>query len=207
LIAPVAKLDLKVARRKLFSAAAGTFTPVEVPELSYLMVDGGGDPNSGDDYAAAVTSLYASAYAIKFACKAEERDFVVLPLEGLWSAADPRSFVERRKDEWDWTMMIMVPDFVNAGHFAAARAKAESKLGSLPGSLRLDRLNEGLCLQALHIGSYDDEGPLLALLHDRIMPAGGFGFAGRHHEIYLGDPRRTSAAKLRTILRQPVRPL
>ncbi len=201
----MAKLDLKKTRRALFTAPKGEFVQIVVPRMLYLMVDGYGDPNTAPEYPRALQALYATAYALKFACKDQDRDFVVAPLEGLWSAADPASFVARRKHEWDWTLLIMVPDFVDAVLFEAARAKAQAKLGELPASLRLDALEEGLCLQALHIGSYDDEGPLLARLHDEIMPAGGYTFAGRHHEIYLGDPRKTPPAKLKTILRQPVR--
>ena len=199
------KLDLKQARKELFTAPKGEFVPVVVPSVRYLMVDGYGDPNTTPEYPRALEVLYSTAYALKFACKAQGRDFVVPPLEGLWSAADPSSFVARRKHEWDWTMLIMVPDFVDASLFDAARGKARDKLGELPASLRLEALEEGLSLQALHIGSYDDEGPLLARLHDEIMPAGGYTFAGPHHEIYLGDPRKTMPAKLKTILRQPVR--
>lgn len=199
------KLDLKKTRKALFTAPHGRFVPVDVPLVSYLMVDGHGDPNTAPAYRLAVESLYAAAYTIKFACKAEGRDFVVAPLEGLWSAPDPESFTARRKHEWDWTMMIMVPDFVDETMFLAAREKAEEKRGALAGSLRLESLEEGLCLQALHVGSYDDEGPLLATLHREIMPAGGYDFAGRHHEVYLGDPRKVAPGKLRTVIRQPVR--
>ena len=201
------KLDLKKARKALFTAPRGEFAALVVPRALYLMADGHGDPNAAPDYARAVKALYATAYALKFACKAQGRDFVVAPLEGLWSAADPSSFVERRKHEWDWTMMIMVPDFVDGALFEAAHAKSAAKLGGLPPSLRLEALEEGLSLQALHVGSYDDEGPLLARLHDEIMPGGGYAFAGPHHEIYLGDPRKTAPEKLKTILRQPVRKL
>lgn len=199
------KLDLKKARKELFTAPLNRFVPIEVPPALYLMVDGHGDPNTAPAYRRAVESLFAMAYAIKFACKAEGKDFVVAPLEGLWSAADAEAFTARRKDEWDWTMMIMVPDFVDGAAFLAARSKVLEKLGALPESLRLERLEEGPCLQALHVGSYDDEGPLLAALHGEVMPSGGYDFAGPHHEIYLGDPRRTPPEKLRTILRQPVR--
>ena len=201
----VEKLDLKKTRKSLFTAPRAGFTAVVVPRVLYLMADGHGDPNTAPAYLRALQSLYATAYAAKFACKAQGLDFVVAPLEGLWSASDPASFVARRKHEWDWTMMIMVPDFVDAKLFESSRANAQAKLGELSESLRLEPLEEGLCLQALHIGSYDDEGPLLARLHDEIMPAGGYAFAGRHHEIYLSDPRKTEQAKLRTILRQPVR--
>lgn len=199
------KLDLKRTHKTLFTAPHNRFVPVVVPRLSYLMVDGHGDPNTDPAYRRAVESLYATAYTVKFSCKATGEDFVVPPLEGLWSAPDPASFTARRKDEWDWTMMIMMPDYVDEATFRAGSAKAREKLGALSESLRLEPLEEGLCLQALHIGSYDDEGPLLAALHGEVMPAGGYGFAGRHHEIYLSDPRKTAPERLRTILRQPVR--
>ena len=198
------KLDLKKARKGLFTAPLKRFVPVDVPPVRYLMADGHGDPNRAPEYKHAVESLYASAYTLKFMAKAAGRDFVVAPLEGLWSAPDPESFTARRKHEWDWTMMIMVPDEVTEEDFTVARAKAAQKLGQVSPSLRLEILDEGLSLQALHVGSYDDEGPLLKVLHDEIMPQGGYRFAGRHHEIYLGDPRKTPAARLRTIIRQPV---
>ncbi|KRR20902.1 GyrI-like domain-containing protein [Bradyrhizobium retamae] len=199
------KLDLKKVRKSLFTAPLNRFVTIDVPPVSYLMVDGHGDPNTAQAYRLAVESLYATAFTIKFSCKASGNDFVVMPLEGLWSAPDPESFCARRKDEWEWTMMIMVPDYVDDEAFLAARIKAREKLGALPESLRLESLEEGLCLQALHVGSYDDEGPLLARLHGEIMPSGGYDFAGRHHEVYLSDPRKTVPEKLKTVIRQPVR--
>ncbi|WP_332817281.1 GyrI-like domain-containing protein [Sphingopyxis sp.] len=199
------KLDLKKTRKALFTASHNRFAPIMVPQVSYLMVDGHGDPNIASEYKRAVESLYATAYTIKFSCKTQGEDFVVAPLEGLWSAPDPESFTARRKDEWDWTMMIMVPDHVNEETFLAARTRAREKLGTLSESLRLESLEEGLCLQALHLGSYDNEGPLLASLHSDIMPSGGYDFAGRHHEVYLSDPRKTLPEKLKTVIRQPVR--
>ena len=201
----MAKLDLKKTRKELFTAPLNRFVPINVPPVSYLMVDGHGDPNTAPAYKLAVESLYATAYTIKFSCKANGEDFVVAPLEGLWSAPNPESFTARRKDEWDWTMMIMVPDYVDDETFLAAKARAREKLGTLPESLRLESLEEGLCLQALHVGSYDDEGPLLAMLHGEIMPSGAYDFAGRHHEVYLSDPRKTPPEKLKTVIRQPVR--
>ncbi|HYC97720.1 GyrI-like domain-containing protein [Brevundimonas sp.] len=199
------KLDLKKARKALFSAPLDRFVLIEAPPVVCLMADGHGDPNAVPEYKLAVESLYSTAYAIKFMCKAGGRDFVVSPLEGLWSAPDPESFTARRKDEWAWTMMIMVPDYVDEATFQEARARSQRKLGQLSATLRLETLDEGLCLQALHVGRYDDEGPLLARLHNEIMPEGGYGFAGRHHEVYLSDPRKTPAEKLRTVIRQPVR--
>jgi hypothetical protein len=202
----VEKLDLKKLRKELFSAPRNRFVPIDVPPVSYLMADGHGDPNRAPEYKAAVESLYATAYTIKFLHKAGGRDFVVAPLEGLWSARDPESFIARRKDEWDWTMMIMMPDFVDEASFERGRRRAAEKLGAISESLRLETLEEGFCLQALHIGSYDAEGPLLATLHNEVMPAHGYDFAGRHHEIYLSDPRKIAPEKLKTLLRQPVRP-
>ena len=199
------KLDLKKSRKELFNGKRDQWLPVDVSRALYLMVDGHGDPNTSPAYTHAIESLYAMAYTIKFKCKAAGRDFVVAPLEGLWSAMDPKSFTARRKDEWDWTIMIMVPDFVDQPTFDEAKVWAADKRGALADSLRLEALEEGLCLQALHIGSYDEEGPLLATLHDEVMPSGGFTFAGPHHEVYLGDPRKVAPEKLRTILRQPVR--
>ena len=199
------KLDLKKTRKSLFTAPPNRFVTISAPRVSYLMVDGHGDPNRAPAYRLAVESLYTTAFTIKFACKANGQDFVVAPLEGLWSAPDPESFIARRKDEWDWTMMIMVPDHVDGEAFLAARTRAREKLGVLPESLRLESLEEGLCLQALHVGGYDDEGPLLARLHGEIMPSGGYDFAGRHHEVYLSDPRKTAPEKLKTVIRQPVR--
>ncbi|MEH2539634.1 MULTISPECIES: GyrI-like domain-containing protein [unclassified Bradyrhizobium] len=199
------KLDLKKVRKPLFTAPLNRFVTIDVPPASYLMIDGHGDPNTAQAYRLAVESLYATAFTIKFSCKANGKDFVVMPLEGLWSAPDPESFSARRKDEWEWTMMIMVPDYVDDETFLAARIKAREKLGALPDSLRLESLEEGLCLQALHVGSYDDEGPLLARLHGEIMPSGGYDFAGRHHEVYLSDPRKTAPERLKTVIRQPVR--
>lgn len=201
----MSKIDLKTVHKALFAAPRGRFVEISVPQLAYIMVDGSGDPNTSAEYTAALGWLYPVAYAIKFAYKARGSDFVVAPLEGLWWADDPASFTSRRKDEWKWTMMLMMPDFVSEDDFRTALHKVTLKQGDPPLSLRLQYLAEGRCLQALHVGSYDDEGPLLAELHDGIMPRMKLTFAGPHHEIYLGDPRKTAPEKLKTLLRQPVR--
>src|SRR2546427_7733440 len=161
------------------------------------MIDGRGDPNTAPAYQLAVQWLYSVSYALKFALKSEGQDYVVPPLEALWTAEDPSSFVARRKDEWRWTVMIRTPDGISPAQLEAAIAKAVKKLGDVPASLRHEILEEGLCLQTLHIGAYDEEGPILAKLHDELMPSLGYTFAGPHHEIYLGDPRRTDAARLK----------
>lgn len=202
----MSKIDFKKTMPALYRAPVGSFVDVDVPVMKFLKVDGTGDPNLDPTYARAIEWLYSVSYAMKFASKAiSGKDYVVPPLEGLWSADDPEDFVMRRKHLWRWTMMLMVPDFVDEPAYEAAIEKTRKKLGEPPASLRLEPFHEGRCLQTLHVGSYDDEGPILMKLHREIMPAEGITFAGPHHEIYLSDPRRTPPAKLRTILRQPVK--
>lgn len=200
------KVDFKKRLSALYRAPTGSFAAVDVPTLQFVKVDGKGDPNCEPSYAHAIEWLYSLSYAMKFATKAKSgQDYVVPPLEGLWWADDPADFVKRRKHLWRWTMMIMVPDFVDRPLYDAAVAKARDTLGEPPETLRLEPLNEGRSLQTLHIGSYGDEGPILAKLHDEVMPAQRLTFAGPHHEIYLSDARKTPPEKLKTILRQPVR--
>ena len=200
------KIDLKKTLRPLYNPPAGEFASVDVPRMQFVKVDGEGDPNTAPAYRSAVEWLYGVSYAAKFAVKAAlGKDYVVPPLEGLWWAEDPRSFITREEDQWRWTMMIMAPDFVARDIFENAVAKTSGKLGQAPQSLRLEPYGEGLALQTLHVGSYDEEGPVLARLHGEVMPDKGMTFNGPHHEIYLSDPRKTESAKLRTILRQPVK--
>lgn len=202
------KYDLRKALKGLYTAPRGTFALVDVPPLNYLAIEGEGNPNTAPAYAKAIEALYASAYTLKFMSKAQlGRDYVVPPLEGLWWADDMDDFIIRRKDRWRWRMMIAVPDFVDAAMAFAALDKAKAKK-PLPGLDRVsfERLEEGAAVQGLHIGSYDDEGPMLEALHKRFLPESGLVPTGRHHEIYLSDPRRTPPEKLKTILRQPVKP-
>ncbi len=203
------KMDLKIAHKPLYSAPSKDFALVEAPPLTYLMFDGAGDPNTAPVYAQAIEALYSLSYTLKFMSKrAFDRDYVVGPLEGLWWSDDMNDFTARRKDRWSWTMMILQPDWMTQAHLTAARAEVLMKKG-LPGieRARLEILDEGLCAQILHIGSYDDEGPVLARLHDEWLPAQGLVENGHHHEIYLSDPRKIAPEKLKTILRQPVKSL
>ena len=192
-----------------YRAKHGVFDVVEVPPLQYLMVDGHGDPNTAPEYAAAIAALYPVAYALKFHSKRElGRDYVVPPLEGLWWADDMASFTDARdKSRWHWTMMIMTPEWLDRDAVEAAIAKVHA--ASAPPRLadvRLASLTEGTCVQTLHVGSFDDEAPVLARMHDEIIPERGFRMTGLHHEIYLSDARRVEPARRRTILRQPVEP-
>jgi hypothetical protein len=203
----LSKIDLKAEYKLLYSAPAKDFVLVEVPSLSYLMFDGAGDPNTAPEYAQAIEALYSLSYTLKFMSKrAFDRDYVVGPLEGLWWAKDMKTFVTREKAKWSWTMMILQPDWIEKGHLCAALSEVVMKKG-LPGleKVRLERLEEGLSAQILHIGPYDDEGPVLKRLHEEWLPAQGLIETGKHHEIYLSDPRKTPPEKLKTILRQPVK--
>ena len=133
------KIDFRKTLRPFYNAPAGAFASVEVPQMQFVKVDGEGDPNTAPPYRSAVEWLYGVSYAMKFAAEgALGRDYVVPPLEGLWWADNPKSFVTREKDQWRWTMMIMVPNFVTGEMFENAVAKTGGKLGQAPQSLRLE---------------------------------------------------------------------
>ena len=202
---PTDKVDLKVERRDLYLPPRGHFVDVDVPEMSFLAVDGHGDPNTSADYRHAVEALFAVSYAAKFLSKGElGRDYVVMPLEGVWSAQDWAAFVRRDKQAWSWVMQIRQPDWVDAEVLRRAQEQvADKQLPALP-LIRRTTCTEGLSVQTLHVGSYDDEGPVLRQLHEELLPAQGRVPVGQHHEIYLSDPRRLSADRLKTVLRQPV---
>ena len=191
-----------------YTARSGRFRIVDVPDLDYLMVDGHGDPN-GPAFAEAVQALYPVAYKLKFTSKKElGRDYAVMPLEGLWWSDSMDAFTAARdKTRWDWTLMIMVPDWTSPEMVAAAVAAAGAKdAPARLGDVRLERLSEGRCVQTLHVGTFDDEAPVLERMHGEFIPAQGLRLRGRHHEVYLGDFRRTAPDKRRTLLRQPVAP-
>jgi len=203
----MAKVDFKKELKYLYRPSAKKFAVVDVPPMNFLMVDGHGDPNTAQEYQAAVEALYALAYKLKFMSKNElARDYVVPPLEGLWWAEDMNTFITREKGAWDWTMMIMQPEWITAALFEETRQQV-AKAKNLPAlaKIRLERYHEGLAVQIMHLGSYDDEGPTLAKLHQEFLPQNGYSEAGKHHEIYLSDPRRVAPEKLKTVLRQPVK--
>lgn len=201
------KIDLK-KQLDGYAARAGEFRILDVPPANHLMIDGEGDPNA-PVFAEAAESLYPLAYTLKFASKRElDRDYVVPPLEGLWWADDMAAFTARRdKSRWSWTLLIMQPEWIDEAFVEAARRTVEAKgAPTRLHDIRFETLDEGRCVQTLHRGSFDDEAEVLARLHDEFIPANGLRMTGRHHEIYLSDPRRTAPEKLRTILRQPVAP-
>ena len=189
-----------------------TTTPqlVQVPPLRFLCIDGHGDPNTSPSCAMAIQALFSVSYAAKFALKkAGGPDFKVSTLEGLWWAEDLGTFLTGEKSEWDWTMMIRQPDAVTQDLLAQLADEVATKK-SIPAAtqLKLVSFEEGLAAQVLHVGPYATEAGTIARLHEFIREQ-GFTFDGhrhKHHEIYLGDPRRSAPEKLRTIIRQPVEP-
>lgn len=196
-------LDLKKTY-KSFYAPSKKFETVTVPELRFLMVDGQGNPNTALAYTQAVEALYAVAYTLKFTLKKEaEKNYTVMPLEGLWWVPDMHEFSIEHKEAWYWTMMIMQPPEVTYEGFQRVCAEAGRKkdLPALP-KMRFEPYHEGLAAQILYFGAYADEGPTIAALHAFIQAQGGT-LTGKHHEIYLGDPRKTAPEKLKTVIRQP----
>ncbi|MFC3096923.1 GyrI-like domain-containing protein [Alteraurantiacibacter palmitatis] len=201
------KVDLKKQERGYFTALTKGWEEIFLPPFPYLMVDGRGPPG-GQDYTAALSALYPAAYALKFFSKQElGRDYAVPVLEGLWWSDRLDAYADDRREEWCWTLMLMVPRWITAEHLAQALARkaATRRQAADLSAVRQAMLDEGRCLQHFHLGPFAAEAPKLAELHKQIMPARGLTFAGHHHEIYLSDPRRTAPEKLRTILRQPVR--
>lgn len=209
-----AKLDFKRTNKTFYSGKQGRWDLITLPSLLFLSIEGEGAPE-GPIYAAALSALYPLAYGLKFAAKAAGRDFVVPPLEALWWSEKLDAYTEGRRDEWQWRALLRMPDFITQNMFKDTLETTTTKLTKKLGAaerpplekVTLVKLKEGASLQTLHIGSYADEAPVLAELHDKIMPEQGLTFAGPHHEIYLSDPRRTAPEKLKTILRQPVKPV
>jgi len=204
----MSKIDFKRELKHLYHPSNREFTTVDVPPMQFLMIDGHGDPNTAQEYRDAVEALYAVAFRVKFMSKKElGRDYVVPPLEGLWWAEDMETFTTGRdKSAWDWTMVIMQPEWI-AQEMVDEAVRQTGKKGLLPalGKMRLENTHEGLSVQIMHIGSYDDEGPTLARLHNEWIPENGYVENGKHHEIYISDPRRVAPERLKTILRQPIR--
>jgi hypothetical protein len=201
------RYDVKRELKQCYAPRNTDWALVDVPAQQFIAIDGCGDPNTSADYARAIEALYTVAYTIKFTSKtALGRDFVVGPLEGLWWSDRPEVFTTRAKDAWHWRMLISQPDWITDDLIDEAKQAALTKKG-LPtiAEIRRETLKEGTSAQLLHVGPYDDEGPVLARLHREYLAANNLRMSGHHHEIYLGDHRRTEPAKLKTILRQPVR--
>ena len=204
---PSLKTDFKRELRELYQPGREPCL-VQVPEMAFLMIDGHGDPNTDPRYREAIEALYAVAYTVKFAVKHAPGgiDFGVMPLESLWWSGRSGPFDATDKSRWNWTAMIMQPEpvpqsIVEAAIDQVALKKAPPALGLM----RYQTFAEGEAAQVMYVGPYSDEGPTIAALH-RFIAEQGLSPAGKHHEIYLGDPRRSKPDKLRTVIRQPVGP-
>lgn len=190
-----------------YAAKQGRHDVLTLEPRAYLAVDGTGDPNGTPRFAQGTAALFQVSYTMKFASRSAGTDYVVPPLEGLWWADDMDAFTARRdKDRWCWTLLMHVPGWLDENDFLDARDRVRTKKDVSPAidDLRLTVLDEGLCVQTLHVGPFDDEGPAIQALHESVEAT--HRLRGRHHEIYLSDMRRVPSQRWRTVVRQPIEP-
>ena len=196
-------IDYKKELTALYSARKNRPAIVDVPRMQFLMFDGHGDPENSPLMQVGFHALYSLAYPIRFAIK--DRDqiaYSVMPPEGLfWSSSDDLEPPDMAG--WHWTLMLMQPDFVTHDDLDVAQKRALTNGIAPAGAVRFDAYEEGLSAQVMHVGPKGAEEPSIQLLHEFITSE-GFKMRGKHHEIYLGDPRRAKPENLRTIIRQPV---
>ena len=209
------KLDLKKDLKAYYQPSARKVEAIDVPRFNFLMIDGaiesGMEPGTSPLFQENIGAMYGAAYTLKFMLKKREKDpidYPVMATEGLWDVRDG-NFDINVKDNWDYTLMILVPDLITQALFEEALTQLRKKRGDLPEftRLRLETFEEGLCVQTMHVGPYATEPETLERMHI-FMEEQGYrdlvGQGGKHHEIYLGDPRRTAPERLKTVLRHPV---
>ena len=201
------KFDLKKELKQLYNPPRESPVIVDVPSMNFIMIDGAGDPNKAKEFVDAIQMLYAVSYTLKFMIKKADpsKDYVVMPLEGLWWADDMAAFsAGGNRDSWKWTLMIAQPEQVTKDLFKKACEQVKKKK-NLPGlsKIRFENFHEGMSAQIMHIGPYSAEGPTVEKLHAFVKEK-GYSLRGKHREIYLSDPRRSSPDKMKTIIRQPM---
>lgn len=205
------KIDLRKELKHLYAPSARKVQIVDVPEFQFAMLDGaieaGAEPGTSPAFTDALQALYGISYTLKFMSKLRAEnpiDYPVMALEALWWVGEG-GFDFNRKDNWAWTAMILQPDHITPAMFQEGLAQLRKKRGDSPalGKLRLERFHEGLAVQIMHIGPYSEEPATIERLH-AFASENGYRLRGKHHEIYMGDPRRAAPEKLKTILRQPV---
>jgi len=209
------KLDLKKDLKYLYSPSARKIEIVDVPTMKFAMIDGAIEPNMAPGtsplFQENMQALYAAAYTLKFTAKLRKEnpvDYPVMALEGLWWVEDG-TFDIQKPGNWKYNVMIMQPDIITPDMFADALTQVRKKKGDQPvfARLRLDQFHEGLSVQTMHIGPYAAE-PATVQRMQTFMQENGcrdmVGLGGKHHEIYMGDPRRADPAKLETVLRHPI---
>jgi len=197
---------LKKELKELYNPSTKRVVIVEVPKMNFLMIDGSGDPNTSQEYKDAVEALFSLSYTIKFMIKKTKAvDYAVMPLEGLWWVDDMSKFNVTSKDDWKWTAMIMQPAQVTE-YIVAKQIEELKKKKNLLGlsKIRFDSFHESTSAQIMYIGAYAEEGPTIKKIHEFINNNHG-ALEGKHHEIYLSDPRRAAKEKLKTIIRQPMK--
>ena len=197
------KQDFKKDLKHLYNPSTREVIVVEIPTMTFLMLDGMGDPNTAQEYKDAIEALYSVAYTIKFRLKKDAAfDYSVMPLEGLWWGEGGRN---ASRENWHWTMMIMQPNIVTNEWFihALEQARRKKNLAALD-KMRLENLDEGIAVQIMHVGPFATEGQTIEKI-ERFLEEHSYVAQGKHHEIYLSDPRKTAPEKMRTVLRQPVR--
>ncbi len=187
---------------------------IEVPPVNYIAVRGQGDPDEeGGAYQQAVGVLYAVAYTIRMSAKGNHKidgffEYVVPPLEGFWWQDGVRGVDYSQKASFNWVSVIRLPDFVSRADFEWAAAEAQRKKKLDCSSAEFLTVNEGLCVQIMHVGPYDSEPESVAMM-ERYLTEKGYqsdlSASRLHHEIYLSDPRRAAPEKWRTVIRHPIR--
>jgi hypothetical protein len=199
------KVDHKKVLKDFYRPSSRKPSEVDVPEMNFLMIDGKGDPNTAQEYQDALETLYATSFTLKFKLKkAKTADFTVMPLEGLWWVEGSEGFEIDSKEGWCWTSMIMQPQPVIRSEVLEAIAEVkEKKDPPALQKLRFESYREGYSVQIMHIGPWSEEKPTIEKLHSYAEEQ-GFKLRGKHHEIYLSDPRKTAPEKLKTVIRQPV---
>jgi len=197
------KIDMKKSLKKCYTAKERVEF-VEIPAIQYISVKGKGDPGTCKEYQDAMGVLFGLAYTIKFSCKAEGIDFVVMPLEGNWWSEPGTEFEKVERDEWLWEAMIAMPDFITHKMFEEAKSALQKKKN--PDGLKkaeLKTVEDGLSAQFLYKGPYRDEAPFIKSMHEYVVEM-GYKLRSRHREIYLNSPLRVSEDKLKTIIRHPI---
>ena len=204
------KLDLRKELKYLYAPSARKVEIVDVPNFNFAMIDGeirpDETPGTSQEYQNAIGTLYGASFTLKFMSKLRKKnpiDYPVMALEGLWWTESGK-FDLNRKEPWKWTMMIMQPQHITREMFQSALEQVRKKRENpaLP-KIRLEGFHEGLSMQIMHIGPYSEEKRTIAKMHE-FAHESGFNVNGKHHEIYLGDPRRAKPDKLRTIVRHPI---
>lgn len=204
------KIDYRKELKELYRASPKKPATVAVPAMNFLMVNGKGDPNDSQEFEDAVAVLYGLSYTLKFMLKGGGApDYSVMPLEGLWWNPKKRKFDWLRDkwdwNEWQWTLMIAQPSHITAANVKEASAQLKRKKDPVAlARCRFRVFDEGLSIQIMHIGPYAEEGPTVAVLHG-FAAENGYSLRGKHHEIYLSDPRRADPRKMKTIIRHPVK--